>query len=337
VNVVATYLATHRDALGLKDLGLADDPSFVLVTPRFAQSRHVVMLVLAEGGTRPALAVKIPRIAGDGAALAREAANLDAAGTALGHDGSVPRLVAFDPERAHPLLIQGALTGAPLGPAAVRRDRARAVALVAGWCDRLAAATAGPADPARIDRLAVAPLQALAQDDAAGGELRDLARRTLPLAAGLREAGLPLVFEHGDLGHPNLIVDDAGRLGVLDFEQAETAGLPGHDLVFACAYVATVSARHPDPQLAGRAFHGPDAWAAPVLAAHLRRLGIAPELDAALVAVACGRVVAQAVAGGQAIAGDGRDAAARHLALWRSALGTLSAAGPGLTRPAVAA
>ena len=75
---------------------------------------------------------------------------------------------------------------------------------------------------------------------------------------------------------------DGGRLGVLDFETAETAGLPGHDLVFACAYIATVSAKRPDPQLAGQAFHGPDAWAATVVAAHLRRLGIAPELDAAL-------------------------------------------------------
>ena len=189
MNVVATYLAEHRDRLGLKELGLADDPSFVLVTPRFAQSRHVVMLVLAEGGSRPALAVKIPRLAGDGAALAREAANLDAAGNALGHDGSVPRLVAFDPERAHPLLIQAALTGAPLGPAAVRRDRAGAIALVAGWCDRLSAATAGPADAARVERLAVAPLEGLAAAGGVSGELRDLARRTLPRPAAYGRRG----------------------------------------------------------------------------------------------------------------------------------------------------
>jgi aminoglycoside phosphotransferase len=338
MNVVASYLAAHRDAPGLKELGLPDDPSFVLITPRFAQSRHVVVLVLAPGATRPVLAVKLPRLAGDGAALAREAANLEAAGRALGHDGSVPPLLAFDPERTHPLLVQGALTGAPLGPAAVRRDPAAAVALIAGWCDRLAAATAQPADRAQVERLAVAPLLALAEAREASDELHELAQRTLPLARGLLAAELPLVFEHGDLGHPNLMVGDDGALGVLDFESARPAGLPGHDLAFACAYAATVSARRPDPALAGEAFHGTDPWAAPVLAAHLLGLGIAREHHDALLAVACGRVVAQAVADGRVVVANGRDAAARHLALWRSTLGERPAAGgPGLTRPAVAA
>ena len=221
----------------------------------------------------------------------------------------------------------------------MRRDPAGRGGPVAGWCDRLAVATAQRSERTQVERLAVTPLLALAEAREASDELHDLAQRTLPLARGAaRRPICRSCFEHGDLGHPNLMVGDDGRLGVLDFEAAEPAGLPGHDLAFACAYAATVSARHPDPALAAQAFHGRDPWAAPVLAAHLRRLGIAPEHDAALLAVACGRVVAQAVAEGRArrprrprrrCPPSGAVAQHARVARWP--------AGSGRTRPAVAA
>jgi hypothetical protein len=321
MNVVATYLEEHREALGLHDLGLPRDPAFILITPRFAQSRHVVVLVLAPGSTRPVLAAKIPRRAGDAAELSREATKLRQAADATGGDGSVPALVAFDPDRPYPILLQRALTGEPLSPAAVTHDRPGAVSLVAGWCDRVASRTARPAQSAdHLDRLALEPLRLLAGPAGRDAGLADLARRTLPLVDALLAAGLPAVFEHGDLGHPNLLVEK-GKLGVLDFERAEPAGLPGHDLAFFCAYAATADAGRRTPAHAVvEAFDGSSPWAREAFAKHLRGMGIDSVHDTALLTLACARVVAQAVGAGAGPVAGGRDAGARHLALWRHLL-----------------
>ena len=67
--------------------------------PRFGTSRHVVALVLATETGRPALVAKLPRLAGDGAALSREAAGLTAVRHALGETSSVPRLIAHLTDR----------------------------------------------------------------------------------------------------------------------------------------------------------------------------------------------------------------------------------------------
>jgi aminoglycoside phosphotransferase (APT) family kinase protein len=317
MNTVSTYLAEHREPLELDALGVGRDPAFVLITPRFAQSAHVVMLVLGEDG-RPVLAAKLPRRAGFREELARETANLRAAGKAFGDDGSVPQVVAFDEDLAHPLLLQRALLGTPLSTSVVRRDRAGAVAKVAAWCGRLAAATAHPGQDADYERVVLGPLRTLAGAWGPGGVVGGLARATLPLAERLVEARPPVVFEHGDLGHPNLILAPDGRLGVIDFERAEHGGMPGHDLAFFCAYAASAAApRKPLGQAVADAFGGRRPWAREAMSAHLRALGIAPDLDDALLAVACARVVAQAHSAKVMPKGGARDAGGRHLALWQ--------------------
>ena len=334
MNVVATYLQEHRAALALEDLGLPADPAFVLITPRFALSAHVIVLVLGDDGV-PVLAAKLPRRAGDGRELAHEAANLRAVAAALGDDGSTPGVVAFDEELRHPLLLQRALTGTPLSHAAVQHDRDGVVATVTAWCDRLAAVTAAVPDQDTVDRVLMAPLRELTMRHDVDRPIAELAQRTLPVAERVAAAGLPWVFEHGDLGHPNLLLDAGGRLGVLDFERAEHAGPPGHDVAFFCAYAAVAASRRPPEQAVAEAFHGRRAWAADAVGAHLTRLGIDPALHGALVAVGCARVIAGACAAGLTPAGGARDAAGRHLALWDLALAA-GAPGANLTHRAVA-
>ncbi|WP_187368864.1 phosphotransferase [Baekduia soli] len=334
MNVVATYLREHRAALALDALGLPEDPPFVLITPRFALSAHVVILILGADGA-PVLAAKLPRRPGDDGALAVEASNLRAVAAALGDDGSTPGVVAFDEDLHHPLLLQRALRGTPASTAVVHADRAGVVAKVTAWCDRLAAATAAPPAPETVARVLVRPLCELAARPGVDGLVSDLARRTLPLAERVAAAGVPWVFEHGDLGHPNLLLDDDGRLGVLDFERAEHAGPPGHDVAFFCAYAAVAASRRPPEQAVAEAFHGRQAWAGEVVAGHLARLGVDPGLHGALVAVGCARVVAGALAAGLTPRIGDRDAAGRHLALWDLALAT-GAAGHTLTDRAVA-
>ncbi len=72
------------------------------------------------------------------------------------------------------------------------------------------------------------------------------------------------MLEHGDLSHPNLLVRN-GRVAVIDWELAETQGLPATDLFFFLAYVAGALSR---AQSSGdsvaavdRAFFGRRSWA----------------------------------------------------------------------------
>ncbi len=144
MNTVVRYIAAHHERLGLARLGVARRPASVVLMPRFSRSRHVVVLVLADGGGAPVLVGKLPWRAGDGDGLAAEARGLLAAGRALSgaDDATTPTLVAFDRHRDYPLLLETALSGRPLSPAALREDRERAVLLVGGWLERLATATA---------------------------------------------------------------------------------------------------------------------------------------------------------------------------------------------------
>jgi aminoglycoside phosphotransferase (APT) family kinase protein len=322
MNAVATYLTAHRERLGLARLGVAEPPCCVLVTPRFRASRHVIVLVLASGRRDPVLVAKLPRLPGAGAGLAREAANLRAAGSALADvdAGTAPALVAFEPAPAYPLLLETALPGRSLSPRVVRRDRERVVADGAAWLSRLARATARrPRDDGWYERLVAAPLRALSGRTANGTPLRPMVQRTLEQAEALRGADLPLVLEHGDLGHPNLLRQPDGRLGVLDWERADPAGLPGHDLFFFLAYAAVSGRAGTDGVPA--AFFGRDAWAWPVAERYAADLGIDAGLLPSLLALASARVVAETgPPNGSTPAPGARDAAARHLVLWRRAL-----------------
>jgi aminoglycoside phosphotransferase (APT) family kinase protein len=282
MNAVAEYLAAHHERLGLAALGVPRRPSCVLVTPRFRLSRHVVVLVLGAHG-RPALVAKLPRLARHAAGLAHEARNLRAVASALADPdrGTVPTLVAFDDAAAHPLLLETALEGRPLSPRVVRRDRDAIVAEVAGWLGRLAAATATTErGDDWYERLVGAPLRALAHGDS---EVAAMARDALGDAEVLRTAGLPLVFEHGDLAHPNLLRQPDGQLGVLDWERGDPAGLPARDLVFLVGYAAMGDVRG--------AFFGPRPWAWPVVERYAVGLGLDRALLRPLLAVCCARVV----------------------------------------------
>jgi aminoglycoside phosphotransferase (APT) family kinase protein len=260
----------------------------------------VTVLVLGEGST-PALVGKLPRRAGDAGGLAREAANLRAVGGVLSH-GSVPVVLAFEDEPPRPLLLESALPGAPLSPALLRRDRRRSSAhAVAEWLERLALATAHAPDGAPwYERLVCGPLRSVAADMP---ELRGLVELTLEQSQQLADAGLPLVFEHGDLCHPNLLVRDDGSVGVLDWERAQPAGLPAFDLFFFLAYAADAGRHRVD-----EAFFGRRPWAWEIAERYAERLGIDRALLPPLLAVSCARAIAS---------GAGP---LRHTLLWRHAL-----------------
>ncbi len=287
-----------RHAVGAAAVGAAAVGSggLLVLTPRYRASAHVVGLALGTGGAVERVA-KIARLPED-VSLKHEAMVLEALGRARGASGSGPALldapglttaVGEDP---WPILIETGLDGEPLDPAAVRADRARAVADIERWLAGLpvgdAAARLLGAGP-RIES-ALASVERLADGSADGRRLGDLVERSRPLIATLASAWLPRVFEHGDAAHPNLLRLADGRIGAVDWERGEPDGLPLHDLTIALAYVAAAACDAtsvPDQAAAFRdAMTGDDPWAVEALDRAADLIGCDPILRPALVVAA---------------------------------------------------
>ncbi len=104
--------------------------------------------------------------------------------------------------------------------------------------------------------------------------------------AAVADRRVPVVFEHGDLAHPNLVRTPSGALGAVDWERARADGLPLHDLSIGLAYVAAAARGATTAADQAAAFQtaltGPTPWARDLVDAELARLGIDPRLRAAL-------------------------------------------------------
>jgi len=292
VNAALEYLAGQRERLGLDRLGLGETPPCVFITPRFRESRHVVILLLSPESGRPVLVAKLPRLTACDRALAREAYNLRALENVQSEldEGSVPALVAFEEDGQYPLLLETALCGEPISPVAIRRNRSGTVTAASRWLEQLGAATRSQADGTWYERLVTAPLHALLAR-AADGQVRELVGETLALAETLRAARMQLVFEHGDFGHPNLLLRAGGQLSVLDWERGDPAGLPAQDLFFFLAHAALVGVRHRRERTLHAAFFGSQPWAWEMAERYARCLAFDTELLSPLLAVCCARAL----------------------------------------------
>ncbi len=281
MNAIVSFLSANRDRLELDRFDLEGPVSSLFVTPRWPTSQHVVVLLMARGSGRPVLVAKLPRLQAGGEGLAREASTLVAVQSARPEGfAGIPRLVAHERVGSRPLLVETALRGRPVGSTIPRRGRPGYVAGILDLLETLPRPTATLAGA--YERLIEEPLRRFARSFGDGSEEADLAERTLALLDALRPMETPLVLEHGDLSHPNLISLEEGGIGVVDWELAELNGLPAHDICFFLAFVAfaTRRARTADERLAAfhDAFLAPGAWARSAISEYAQRLGV----DAAL-------------------------------------------------------
>jgi aminoglycoside phosphotransferase len=212
--------------------------SFVLITPRFRASRHVVALLIPLGERSPSLVAKLARLPGDDVALAREATALRVLHAARPSVQAAPQVVAFA-RHPVPVLVETALAGAPLAPELVRTRLGDALAAARAWLFSLPGApSAGDA----FEELLATPLEEFEERFPAGSEPARLAELALEALHPLRRRALPRVFEHGDFCHPNILWSTRG-LGAVDWELARPRGLPLHDHCLFLAYAAGALAR----------------------------------------------------------------------------------------------
>ncbi len=298
MNTVARYMRQHWDRLSLGRVGPPDHLSCLLLTPRFRASRHVVFLVLANGSPDPILIAKVPRLRGDFSFLQREVGNLQAAQAArAGGFDSIPRVVAYEEYEGNQLLLESALVGQAMDAFLVQRRPTACMETTLQWLLSFHEATGDWSQEPQesFQRLVEQPLAQLENFFPLTADEEGLLKKTGELTSLLRHTGFPLVFEHGDLSAPNLLVLKDGRLGVVDWEMAEPSGPPAVDLFFFLTFVAF--ARHRAQKERDyldafyRAFFGPDAWARPYVTRYAERLQLQPEAIRALFVLCWSRYI----------------------------------------------
>jgi len=303
MNTVAQYLTRHWDRLSLNRFGPPSHLSYLLLTPRFRASRHVVFLVLANGSPEPTLVAKVPRLRGDFSFLHREVANLRAVHAArTGGFDSIPRVVAYEEHEGNQLLLESALVGQPMNPSLVQRQPTSCIEVTMNWLLSFNEATSDRSQEPQdsFQRLVDQPLAQLESLFLLMADEEGLLEKTRELTSPLRHTRFPLVFEHGDLSAPNLLILKDGSLGVLDWEMAEPTGLPAVDLFFFLTFVAFARrrAQKEGAYLASfhQAFFGSGAWARPYVTRYAERLQVSPQVMGALFVLCWSRYISNLAA-----------------------------------------
>lgn len=337
MNLVLKFLAENWRRLELKRFGDPSRLSCVMMTPRFRASSHVICFILTEGRTEPSFVVKLPRLPGDNERLDREVLNLHAANRGRTHDDhSIPRIVAYEDYHAHRLLIETAVPGQPMSPAVVRRQPEGCIAAGLAWLldlQRLPVDTRAPNKNDWYERLVEQPLQQCKNILPPNTGAERLFEQTLALLQPFRRQELPLVLEHGDFSSPNILRDENGRVGVVDWELAEPEGLPVADLFFFLTYIAFArqgARKNPEYLKAfQQTFFGPQAWARSYVRRYGERFKLSSEILAPFFVATWGRYVAGLVLRLQESNETGEKAGAetvkwlqsnRYYLLWRYAL-----------------
>ena len=326
MNAILTGVDSLRERFELDGFGVGEGASCVILTPRFRTSRHVIGLLIPSGASEPELVVKMPRLHGDAAGIAREAAVLTALREAWPHaEETVPRVVALA-NGDRPMLVETALPGPLFTPAMVRDSPSRCIDAVVGWLIALPTTRRNDGEGS-YQRLLDEPLALLADSFPPRAPERELVARTLELVEPLRGGDVPRVFEHGDLSHPNLIWLEGDRVGVVDWELAEEDGFPLHDLAFFLAF-ATFALRRPrTPEEHVAAFHdaffASGGWSRARVTAYAEKFELARPLLPPLFVACWARHTARlalGIAGGRPGLSE-VDAAwvrqSRYYALWR--------------------
>ncbi len=285
MNTALTFLKNNRERLDLKRYGIGGEITSIVLTPRFHASSHVVFLVLPKGSPYPLLVAKVPRLIGSNGGIEREAVNLRAVQSLRpGGFNSIPKVIAFEEYCARPILVETALIGQPMTPAMVRRDLVRCCGAATAWLTDVQQPGGDIVidDPQWFARLVERPLHDLTEFFRESGEEGELLAKTWEFTVPLHGMNLPLVFEHGDLAHPNIMLLKDGGLGVLDWELAEPRGLPASDLFFFLTYAtfALRNAHRNNEYLWAfqKAFFGREGWARPFVWDYIHRLGLSPQL-----------------------------------------------------------
>lgn len=228
VTIAVAPLADATPATADADL-LRSTVPWALLTHGSSVDSKAVGLPFPPGLREPEVAAKIGRLPDADESIAREEEALTRLAAERPDLPGVPRVRASGRRAGRRVLIQDAMDGRPLAHDLDATTLQPIAGEMTDWLVRLAGNPA-PQPPATWrERLIDAPLDELERDHAAVLPTDFIARARHALA-GIGE--LPLVWEHRDLGHWNVVVPPAGGLAIFDWEHSEPRGLPALDLTW---------------------------------------------------------------------------------------------------------
>jgi hypothetical protein len=231
-NGAAPEIGWNVDELG----ALPEDLAWLLLTGGASSINKVAALGFASGDAKPRLVVKLARVAESEAALAREAAALRAVqGSRPGGVSGAPRPLALVSGRGTTALGETVIVGTPLYARLSPGTYDDLAWSGTSWLVELARGSRTIDADGWRERLVKAPLE---EFERTFGPVIDPARLAMTRAALESLPPMSLVPEHRDFSPWNVLLSSDGQLGVLDWESAETAGLPLLDLVYFLAYLA---------------------------------------------------------------------------------------------------
>jgi len=223
----------------------------------------IVMRCFEAAGSQPWGVAKV------GPGSAAEARALEQLGDgARGAGARVPQLLAGGRLGDRPVLVESLVTGSPAARELMRSPGrfAELAGAIADWLERWNRDTREiPPSGRRLDTELPDLARGLALPDAYGAWL---AERSRALAAGEP----PLVARHNDLTMWNVLVDGSGTIGVLDWAEADPAGLPLTDFFYAIADAAAACDGYRDRLEAVRACFVPGGQRADQVASLHERL-----------------------------------------------------------------
>jgi hypothetical protein len=253
--------AIHHGSTRTLVIALSKDPN-----------AKITVLLIPDGGSQPALAIKVPTTQAAETSIAAERKALSDLRTRLPSAilPTIPALADFTQARSGPWLVTTALAGSPMttryhewrhlaSHAAVEAD----FVAVEAWLAAFQRATAGPSGPIEMDAGVNAALRARFAADPA---LFELLGRLGAIHARLRMTRTPRTAVHGDFWFGNLLFADGKVSGVVDWEAAASAGEPVRDLArFALTYALYID-RHTRPghRVKGHGRLRADGWGAGV-------------------------------------------------------------------------
>ena len=208
----------------------------LLLTGGHRSINKVVGLPFATAAEEPAAVAKFSRVPAADAALEREASALRTIERDRPGVPGVPRLLAEGKRAGRHALAESAIHGRPLIELLSPANFDEQATLVGDWLAGLSGGERRPRDE-WWPGLAGEPLEAFERnfgDVVSAGTIAALRRQ-------LGELGdLPEACEHRDCSPWNVVLDEHGAPGLLDWESAEPHGLPGLDLAYFLANCAFV-------------------------------------------------------------------------------------------------
>jgi Phosphotransferase enzyme family len=247
-------------------------PGSVLLTTRRAPSGGSVLHRFAANGSEPDAVAKVSsRVADEVRGLAEIAPAAARAGV------QVPEVLWSGELGPAQALVETAL-GGEVAAHLIERGRLDPVVLhgrLAGWLDRWARSTAAPRrlQLEDLDHFLLLPATRLAGRNTSYLDYLD------GLCARAVGSVCSFVPAHGDLTATNILVDDRGELGILDWEEAAEARLPLTDFFYAAADVVAAAGGYSDRPGSVRACFGTDGERTTAVRQMANLLGDGLELD----------------------------------------------------------